>query len=428
MRKARSTVILIAAVLFLITAAAGCAADVETQADTPQVSAEAAEAAEATSTPTPEPVPESSVIRPDDPSAEEIAVTVAQTGSDALIQAAQAGGPVRVGLSVPSLADPYYAQVRDGVQAACDEHGYELVVTDATEDAAKQAQDLATFALEGTTAVIASPVDQAALEDAAAALNQAGTILVSFGTQSQDLDAPRFSGKQVPGANSVYVMREYDYGTSLGKNAATWIREKLGDTGNVLILTDDTSLPSYTRANGMMDAIMSTSSDSFIIDRVTATDRESGREAVAEKLAVMPEINVILATTDAAALGAQDAVREAGLPQETLDTIYIGGSGGSTDARADMASGESLIRATVNLAPQQVGINCVNAIANIIAGGSMPVKDAVMIAYWTPMAVTQESLTADSAAADAAAAEPAEGAAPAEEAAAASDAAAIPAS
>lgn len=392
MRKAISAALL-AVVLILATALAGCAPSEQTG----EVSVADIEIGEATPTPTPEPVPESSVTRPEDPSAEEIAVEVAQTGTNALIQAAKESGTVRVGLSVPSLADPYYAQVRDGVQAACDERGYELVVTDATDSAEKQATDLATLALENTTAVIASPVDQAVLEEAAAQLNQAGTILVSFGTQSQDLDAPRFSGKQVPGANSVYVMREYDYGSALGKNAASWIREKLQDMGNVLILTDDTNLQSYTRANGMMDAIMSNSSDSFIVDRVTATDRESGKQATAEMLAVMPEINVILATTDAAALGAQDAVREAGLAEETLTTFYIGGSGGSTDARADMESAGSLIRATVNLAPQQVGTNCVNAIASILESGTMPVQDSVMIAYWTPMAITQEAPAASEA-------------------------------
>lgn len=398
MRKAISAALL-AVVLILAAAFTGCAPSEEAPAATD------IEIGEATPTPTPEPVPESSVTRPDDPSAEEIAVDVAQTGTNALIEAAREGGPVRVGLSVPSLADPYYAQVRDGVQAACDERGYELVVTDATDSAEKQATDLATFALEGFTAVIASPIDQAALEEASAQLNQAGTILVSFGTQSQDLDAPRFSGKQVPGANSVYVMREYDYGSALGKNAAAWIRENLQDMGNVLILTDDTELQSYTRANGMMDAIMSTSSDSFIVDRVTATDREAGAEKTTEMLEMMPEINVILATTDAAALGAQDAVRAAGLPEDRLATFYIGGSGGSTDARADMESGTSLIRATVNLAPQQVGTNCVNAIANIIEGGSMPVQDSVMIAYWTPMAISQESSAAVAAAPEEAPAE-----------------------
>lgn len=398
MRKSIAAAVL-AAVLILTASLTGCAPSEE--AAVPSI-----EIGEPEPTPTPEPVPESSVIRPEDPSAEEIAVEVAQQGSNALIQAARDGGPVRIGLSVPSLADPYYAQVRDGVQSACDERGYELIVTDATESAEKQATDLATFALEGTTAVIASPVDQAALEEAAAQLNEAGTILVSFGTQSQDLDAPRFSGKQVPGANSVYVMREYDYGTALGKNAATWIRDRLQDSGNVLILTEDTNLQSYTRANGMMDAIMSASSDTFIVDRVTAADRESGKAATAEKLQAIPEINVILATTDAAALGAQDAVREAGLPAEALETFYIGGAGGSADIRADMNAEGSLVRATVNLAPEQVGINCVNAVANIIDGGSMPVQDAVMIAYWTPMAVAQEAGAAAEPAA--AAEEPAE--------------------
>lgn len=306
---------------------------------------------------------------------ETIDVNVAQTGSNEKILAAQEGGQVVVGLSLPNLRDTIYEQVATGIQAQCEELGYKLVTKDAMNDADRQAKDFEEFLEEGVTAVIASPISQAALEEPTRAMNEAGIILVSFGVQ-------------LPNANQVFAIDDYTLGEQLGANAAAFSTAVHSGIANILILTDDSKDRIATRADGMQEAVLQGTEDPVIVDRVQQTTKEGARSATEQALERQPELNVILATSDEAAVGALEAIQDAHLSEEQQATIFIGSIGGAQDA-LDRVSENGMYRATVGIISDTAGRNCVQAIQGIIESGRMPVRSQVATSYWFPALTAQ---------------------------------------
>lgn len=298
---------------------------------------------------------------------------VAQNGTSAKAVEANETGDVTIGLSIPNLADPLYADVAQGIAARCDELGYALVTRDANGDATQQVSHFESFLNQDVTAVIASAVDGADLADAAQALNDAGIILISF-------------GPQVPYANEVFAIDEYSYGQQLGEWAATFSRTVQGGVSNILILTDDSKVDVGDRADGMQDAILRDIPDPMILDRAQQTTKEGGKQATQAALEELPDLNVILATTDEAAEGALEAMEEAQLSEAQQDDIFIGCIS-SSQAGFELVAEKRMFRATVGLPRAKAATSCVNAVQGMIEAMSVPVRENVQKTYWPPMLV-----------------------------------------
>lgn len=282
-------------------------------------------------------------------------------------------------MSIPQLANPYFVSVMNGVQAQCDEYGYTLNVVDAGYDVAKQVSDFENFLSQGVTAVIACPIDSNALDAVTKQMNEAGIIVISF-------------AQLVPNANAIFTLDEYTYGTVIGKNAADWINDKLDGKGNVLIISQDNVEAVVKRADGIQDTIEELCPEAVIVDRQAGDNPESGMRIAEDVMSAHPEVNVITGNNDAGPLGAVEAVYGMNLPAETLETFYVGGADATPEAIDKMGEDGSIYRATVDLAPYQTGLDCVNAIHDIVDSGVMPTGEEVQTAFFPTDPVWQEDV------------------------------------
>lgn len=368
-------VTVLAIMLAVAMALTGCSAPAaEPSTSTPQASASVEASTEASA--------EESAAESKEPDAQATqAVQVASTANDALIKAAKENGNVKIGMSIPQLANPYFVSVKNGVEAMCKEYGYELTVVDAGYDVAKQVSDFENFMNQGVNAVIACPIDSNALIDVTQKMNEQGIIVISF-------------AQLVPNANAIFTIDEYSYGQVIGENAAKWINEKLDGKGNVLIISQDNVESVVKRADGIQDKIMELCPDAVIVARQAGDNPEKGMQITEDVMQQHPEVNVITGNNDSGPLGAVEAVKGMNLSQDILDKFYIGGGDATPEAIEKMNDETSVYRATVDIGPYDTGENCVKAIHDIIESGVMPVGDAVKTTYFNLDPVWQEDVLA----------------------------------
>lgn len=390
--KKKVLVILMAAMLIAVAVLSGCSSSEPSESTSTESAAESSTEASAEAS-TEDTAEASASEEPSEESSEESSastdgeaeahatqeVAVAEVANDALIKAAKESGNVTVGMSIPQLENPYFVSVMNGVQAQCDEFGYTLNVVDAGYDVAKQVSDFENFLSQGVTAVIACPIDSNALDSVTKQMNEAGIIVISF-------------AQLVPNANAIFTLDEYTYGTVIGKNAADWINEHLDGKGNVLIISQDNVEAVVKRADGIQDTILELAPESVIVDRQAGDNPESGMRIAEDVMSAHPEVNVITGNNDAGPLGAVEAVYGMNLPAETLETFYVGGADATPEAVSKMGEEGSIYRATVDLAPYQTGIDCVDAIHDIVESGTMPTGADVKTAFFPTDPVWQEDV------------------------------------
>ncbi|WP_086756924.1 ABC transporter permease/substrate-binding protein, partial [Streptomyces griseiscabiei] len=85
----------------------------------------------------------------------------------------------KIGLSLSTLNNPFFVQIRAGAQDEAKKLGVDLSVTDAQNDASQQANQLQNFTSEGLGTIIVNPVDSDAVTPAAKAVNKADIPLVA---------------------------------------------------------------------------------------------------------------------------------------------------------------------------------------------------------------------------------------------------------
>lgn len=161
-----------------------------------------------------------------------------------------------------------------------------------------------------------------------------------------------------PGATTVVAIDDYRAGMDLGRWVVGYARRYL--QGHVRVL--DVTAPfanTNARSRGFADGLRELPPAGRTIYRVDAQGmREIAQRIAADALSVHPDINVIFGINDDSVLGALDAYRAAGLPEEALLVVSFGLEGKAT---RDLLDDGGPYRAGVAMFPELVGRICVDA-------------------------------------------------------------------
>lgn len=116
-------------------------------------------------------------------------VATAVVGATSLLHSGSSSATSqKVGLSLSTLNNPFFVQIRAGAQAEAKKLGVDLTVTDAQNDASQQANQLQNFTSSGLGAIIVNPVDSDATGPAARAVNKSGIPLVAVDRSVNNAD------------------------------------------------------------------------------------------------------------------------------------------------------------------------------------------------------------------------------------------------
>lgn len=293
-----------------------------------------------------------------------------------MVSVASADEKIVIGMSIPQMANPYFVSVMNGVQARCDELGYELVVVDAGYDVAKQVSDFENFGNQGVNCVIACPIDSNALVAPTDQLKEAGIPVITF-------------AQVIENASGILTLDEYAYGVVIGTNAANWINEKLGGKAQVIIISQDNVESVVARGDGMQDAIESLCPEAEIVARQAGDNPTKGMEIAENVMQQYPDVRVIVGNNDSGALGAYEAVMGMGLSEEVLAEFFVGGGDATPEACAKMKDEGSVYRASADLAPYQTGLDAVDLFVDFMTNG---IPEEAPVSYFNPVPVLQEDV------------------------------------
>jgi ribose transport system permease protein len=261
-------------------------------------------------------------------------VAVAAFGGISLLNNGSASTTPRLGLSVSTLNNPFFVQIRDGAQAEARELGIDLTVTDAQNDASQQTNQLQNFTSSNTGAIIVNPVDSDAAGSAVCAANKARVPVVAIDRGVTNADT------------TALVASDNVEGGRLGARA---LAEKLNGKGMVGFLRGRPGTSaSRERGAGFTEGIKEYPGITIVAEQPADFDRTKGLDVMTNLMQAHPDIQGVFAENDEMALGAIKA-----LGPKAGTSVYVVGFDGTPDGLSAVEAGT--LYASVAQQPKELG-------------------------------------------------------------------------
>lgn len=209
-----------------------------------------------------------------------------------------------IGLSMNTQTNPFFVDVKDGVQKAADEHGIELHVTDAQNDPTIQMKDIENLITKKPDAIIIDPCDSDAIVASVEACNAAGIPVFTMDRESK--------------GGEVIAHIGYDAIKS-GKIAGQYLADTLGGKGKIVELQGimGTNV-AQDRSAGFNEIISANPDMKIVATQVADFDRAKAMSVMENILQANKEIDGLYAANDEMLLGALEAIEAAGRSKEIV--------------------------------------------------------------------------------------------------------------
>lgn len=248
---------------------------------------------------------------------------------------------VVIGVSVSTLNNPFFVTLKDGIEAAAEEKGYEVKVVDAQDDSAKQVNDIADLMQQGIDYLVVNPTDSAAISSSVESANGSDIPVITLDRSVESGEVTSFiASDNVEG----------------GEMGAQFLVDALGEGAKVAEL-EGVPGASATRERG--EGFTNVAGESLdVVTSLTANfNRSEGLNVTQNILQSSPEIEAIFAHNDEMALGALEAAP---------DDVLVVGFDGSVDAMTSVENGE--LDATVAQQPDLMGETAVDTVEQLVNG------------------------------------------------------------
>ncbi|GAA1354870.1 ABC transporter permease/substrate-binding protein [Streptomyces beijiangensis] len=281
------------------------------------------------------------------PQAAKIAIAVvlvaAVVGGISYVNSGSSSARTKIGLSLSTMNNPFFVQMKAGAQQAARAADVDLTVTDAQNDASQQANQIQNFTSEGMKSIIINPVDSDASGPSVRTANKADIPVVA-------------ADRGVNKAKTATLVASDNIAG--GKLAAQTLAGKLGGKGKVVVLqgTAGTSA-ARERGQGFAEGIKAYPGIEVVAEQPADFDRTKGLDVMTNLLQSNPTVNGVFAENDEMALGAVKA-----LGSKAGTTVPVVGFDGTPDGLKAVAAGT--LYASVAQQPSLLGKLAVqNAIA-----------------------------------------------------------------
>lgn len=274
----------------------------------------------------------------------------------------------KIGLSLSTLNNPFFVQIRAGAQAEAKKLGVDLTVTDAQNDASQQANQLENFTSSGLGTIIVNAVDSDAVTPAAKAVNKAGIPLVAVDRAVNNADtAALVASDNVAG----------------GRLAAKDLAEKLGGKGKIVVLQGQAGTSaSRERGAGFTEGLKAYPGIEVVAKQPADWDRTKGLDVMTNLLQANPDVDGVFAENDEMALGAIKA-----LGSKAGKSVQVIGFDGTEDGLKAVKAGT--LYASVAQQPAELGRIAVQNAVKVAEGDK--VEKSVMV----PVKVVTKENVAD---------------------------------
>ncbi len=263
--------------------------------------------------------------------------------------AGEAGGTIAVITVDPS--NPYWKAEVDIATQTAQGLGYEVVANAHLNDADKQNQFIDAAIAQGVVGIV---LDPAGADESVGAVQKAVDAGIPVVTVNAEISQQGLAKAQIVSNNA--------QGAALG--AEEWVKA-MGEKGKYVELfgnpTDNNAGIRSTSYHEVIDQYP----DLEMLQQETANwDRQQGKEKMDLMIQANPDLTGVIAGNDEMALGAIEALRDAGM----LDKVKVLGFDGNNDARDAVLAGEMV--ATVLQPIAQASQLAVEQLDSVIRTGS----------------------------------------------------------
>lgn len=264
----------------------------------------------------------------------------------------QAAGMRTVGISISTLNNPFFVDLRDGAKAAAARLKVDLVVLDAQNDAAKEASGIEDLIQKKASVIIINPTDSDAIVPTVKKINTAGIPVVTVDRGANG------------GAIAAHIASDNVAG---GKMAADYVGKRLKGKGNVVMLEGIAGTSAARdRGKGFKDGLKKYPGIKLLASQTADFDRAKGLSVMENILQAQKSIDAVFAQNDEMALGAVQAIEAAKRQKQT----FVVGFDAIGDALTAVKTGR--LAATIAQQPKVMGQLAVEAAVNILNKKPVP--------------------------------------------------------
>ncbi|MEV0404677.1 substrate-binding domain-containing protein [Actinoallomurus sp. NPDC050550] len=278
------------------------------------------------------------------------------------------GGDIKLGLSVSTLNNPYFVQLRQGAEAEAKKEGVKITVTDAQNDASQQVNQVQNFVSQNMKAIIINPVDSSAAAPAVKAADRSKIPVIA-------------ADRGVTGADAAQTVASDN--VAGGKLAAQELGKALGGKGKVAVLqgTAGTSA-ARDRQQGFAEGIKAFPGIQVVAQQPADFDRTKGLDVMTNLIQAHSDITGVFAANDEMALGAIKA-----LGGKAGKQVKVVGFDGTPDGIKAIQAGT--LTADVAQQPVLLGQLAVQSAVKAAKGGKIDANVAVPVKVATKDNVAQ---------------------------------------
>lgn len=240
-----------------------------------------------------------------------------------------------IGLTVGTLANPFFVAMSKGVEEAGKELGAAVFVESAEYDLAKQTSQIENFITKNVDVILLNAVDTKGIAAAVQQAKDAGIPVIAVDTNAEG------------GVDATVTSDNYQ----AGKLAGEYVIEQLGGKGNIAIIDGPPVSAVTDRIQGFEDAIKD-SKIKIVAKQNGEGNREKALTVMESILQANPSgsIDAVFAINDPEAIGVEIAQEQA----DRKDEFFIVGVDGAPEVTEAMAKKGSTIKATSAQSPSEM--------------------------------------------------------------------------
>lgn len=263
-----------------------------------------------------------------------------------------AAGIPTVGLSISTLNNPFFVDLRDGAQAAAKKLNVNLVVLDSQNDSAKEASGIEDLIQKKVSVIAVNPTDSDAIVPTIKKINAAKIPVITVDRGANG------------GAVAAHIASDNVAG---GRMAAEYTAKRLNGKGNVVMLEGIAGTSAARdRGKGFREGLKKFPGIKLVAVQTADFDRAKGLSVMENILQAQKKIDAVFAQNDEMALGAIQAIEAAKRQKE----MFVVGFDAIGDALTAIKAGK--MAATVAQQPKEMGRLAVETAVKVINKKPVP--------------------------------------------------------
>jgi ribose transport system substrate-binding protein len=238
-------------------------------------------------------------------------------------------GKLQIALVPKTMNNPFFITMAEGAQKAADAAGVELIVqaADREVDVEKQVQIIENLIIKKVDAILVSPSGSKEIVPAIKKANEAGIPVLIVDTK---VDA---AAAEAEGIETATFIGSDNYNG--GQIAGQYIADNVKEPKVAIIEGIAGHETSDARVGGCTDKLTEAGIE-IVTSQTAQWERDKGYDVFQNMLTAHPEINAVFAASDLMALGALEAIEQAGKAGE----ITVIGFDATDDAKGAIKEGK----------------------------------------------------------------------------------------